>query len=100
MSGPDAQPNPAFDQDEGTGDSALESAHSRHYRGPLSISQGGTIQVSQLQAFITGLRRDESGQGLAEYALILVLIAILSIFALTVIGGQISGELSRIGTSV
>jgi Flp pilus assembly pilin Flp len=46
------------------------------------------------------LWRNEEGQGFAEYALILVLIAILSIIALTLIGGQISSELSAIGTSV
>lgn len=49
---------------------------------------------------LSDLRRNEQGQGFAEYALILVLIAILSIIALTLIGGQISSELSAIGTSV
>jgi pilus assembly protein Flp/PilA len=49
---------------------------------------------------LAGLWRNEEGQGFAEYALILVLIAILSILALTLIGGQISSELSAIGTSV
>jgi len=42
----------------------------------------------------------EAGQGFAEYALILVLIAILSIIALLLIGSQISASLSLIGTSV
>ncbi len=44
--------------------------------------------------------RNEEGQGFAEYALILVLIAILSIIALFIIGNQISSELSAIGNSV
>jgi Flp pilus assembly pilin Flp len=43
--------------------------------------------------------RDE-GQGLAEYALILALIAIVSIIALIFLGTQVSGILSTIGTSV
>jgi pilus assembly protein Flp/PilA len=44
--------------------------------------------------------RDEQGQGLAEYALILVLIAIVAILALVFIGGNLSTILSKVGTSV
>ena len=43
---------------------------------------------------------DEGGQGLAEYALILALIAIVSIIALIFLGGQISTILSEIGKSM
>ena len=43
------------------------------------------------------LRRDEEGQGLAEYALILALIAIVAIVALLFLGSQISTILSTIG---
>jgi pilus assembly protein Flp/PilA len=43
---------------------------------------------------------DNRGQGLAEYALILALIAIVSIVALTFLGSQISGVLSQISHSV
>jgi pilus assembly protein Flp/PilA len=39
----------------------------------------------------------EEGQGLAEYALILALIAIVAIGALLFLGGQISAILSAIG---
>ncbi len=42
----------------------------------------------------------EQGQGLVEYALILVLIAIVAIVALVFIGSQVSTELSRVGASV
>jgi Flp pilus assembly pilin Flp len=42
----------------------------------------------------------ESGQGLAEYALILALIAIVAIVALIFLGGQISTILSLIGRSI
>ena len=45
-------------------------------------------------------REDEEGQGLAEYALILALIAIIAIAALIFLGGEISGILSTIGASV
>jgi pilus assembly protein Flp/PilA len=44
--------------------------------------------------------RDEEGQGLAEYALILALIAIVAIVALLFLGGQISDKLSTIGHSM
>ena len=44
--------------------------------------------------------RDEDGQGLAEYALILALIAIVAIVALLFLGGQISDKLSVIGSTV
>ena len=43
---------------------------------------------------------DERGQGLAEYALILALIAIVSIVALIFLGDQIAQILSEIGNSI
>ncbi len=46
------------------------------------------------------LRRDEDGQGLAEYALILALIAIIAIIALVFLGGQISAILQEIGDAI
>ena len=51
-------------------------------------------------ALLASLRRDEEGQGLAEYALILALIAIVAIIALLFLGGQISGILNTVGQSV
>ncbi len=42
----------------------------------------------------------EDGQGLAEYALILALIAIVATIALLFLGGQVSGILSNVGNSV
>jgi len=46
------------------------------------------------------LVRSDKGQGLAEYALILALIAILAITALGVISGSINGVLTKIGTTL
>ena len=40
------------------------------------------------------------GQGLAEYALILALIAIVAIIALLFLGGQIQQVLSSVGDSI
>jgi pilus assembly protein Flp/PilA len=46
------------------------------------------------------LHRNEDGQGLAEYALILALIAIVSIVALIFMGSQISDKFSIIGSQL
>ena len=56
--------------------------------------------MTRLYAILASLRRDEDGQGLAEYALILALIAIIAIVALIFLGGQISQVLSTVGTSI
>ena len=45
-------------------------------------------------------QRDEEGQGLAEYALILALIAIVAIIAMIFLGGQVKTILSTVGASV
>ena len=49
---------------------------------------------------IDRVRRSEDGQGLAEYALILALIAITAIVALLFLGSQISDKLSTIGSTL
>ncbi|MDQ2965509.1 MAG: Flp family type IVb pilin [Chloroflexota bacterium] len=56
--------------------------------------------MSFLHALIASFRRDEEGQGLAEYALILALIAIVAIVALIFLGGQVSRILSTVGGSI
>jgi pilus assembly protein Flp/PilA len=53
-----------------------------------------------VRTLFAALPRDEEGQGLAEYALILALIAIVAISALIFLGGQVSTILSSVGTSV
>jgi pilus assembly protein Flp/PilA len=62
--------------------------------------QEGPAQMSVLHRCLASLRRDEAGQGLAEYALILALIAIIAIIALIFLGGQVSTILSTVGASV
>jgi pilus assembly protein Flp/PilA len=62
--------------------------------------KGGGTSMSLLTALIASFRRDEEGQGLAEYALILALIAIVAIVALIFLGNQISGILNAVGQSV
>ena len=56
--------------------------------------------MTLIDSFLTSIRRDEEGQGLAEYALILALIAIVAIIALIFLGSQVSSILSTVGKSV
>ena len=56
--------------------------------------------MALITSFIASLRRDDEGQGLAEYALILALIAIIAIVALIFLGGQVSQILSNVGNSI
>ena len=56
--------------------------------------------MTYLPTLASALARREQGQGLAEYALILALIAIVTILALTFLGKQISQILSYIGSVV
>ena len=56
--------------------------------------------MSVLEALIAAFRREEEGQGLAEYALILALIAIVAIVALIFLGNQVSTILSTVGDSI
>ena len=56
--------------------------------------------MALITSFLAAIRRDEEGQGLAEYALILALIAIVAIVALIFLGSQISKILSTVGASV
>ena len=56
--------------------------------------------MALIDMVLAKFRRDEEGQGLAEYALILALIAIVAIVALIFLGTQVSGILSKVGASV
>ena len=56
--------------------------------------------MTLIHLFWGRLQRNEDGQGLAEYALILALIAILAIVALIFLGGQIKTVLSTVGNSI
>ena len=56
--------------------------------------------MNVVQSWLSSLLHREEGQGLAEYALILSLIAIVAILALLFLGTQISTILSTIGNAV
>jgi pilus assembly protein Flp/PilA len=59
-----------------------------------------SIAVCLIRNVVKAMNGDERGQGLAEYALILALIAIVSIVALTFLGGQISSIITEISESM
>jgi pilus assembly protein Flp/PilA len=56
--------------------------------------------VSVVAAWLASLRTNERGQGLAEYALILALIAVIAIAALVFLGTKISEILSSVGANI
>lgn len=53
--------------------------------------------MTRITSILTAARRREHGQGLAEYALILALVAIV---ALIFLGNEVSTILSTVGNSV
>ncbi len=53
-----------------------------------------------MRGFLNALWRDESGQGLVEYALIIALVAIAVIVALTTLSGRINSLFDRIGNEL
>jgi Flp pilus assembly pilin Flp len=60
-----------------------------------------TVHITKLSSVIARLfRTHDRGQGLAEYALILGLIAIVAIVALLFLGNGISGALSTVGDAM
>ncbi len=53
-----------------------------------------------LIAFFRNFSRREEGQTLSEYALILVLIAVVAIIAVTLLGNQITAVLNQIANAL
>jgi len=52
--------------------------------------------LNYLRFWVDSLRRDDEGQTLVEYALILVLVSLAAIGALTALGGSIEGVFDTI----
>jgi pilus assembly protein Flp/PilA len=57
-------------------------------------------RIVTLSAVRQRVPRGQSGQGLAEYALILALIGVAAVVALTFLGGSINGMLSSLGNAL
>jgi pilus assembly protein Flp/PilA len=49
---------------------------------------------------LSAMMKDEKGQALAEYGLILALIAVICIVALTALGTNVSAKLTEIATAL
>jgi Flp pilus assembly pilin Flp len=58
-----------------------------------------TLLSVDLRAIMARVRQ-EAGQGLAEYALILAFIAVVAVLALTFLGSDVSTLLSSIGNDL
>jgi Flp pilus assembly pilin Flp len=56
--------------------------------------------VARLAARLAAARGRQEGQGLAEYSMILALIAIVAIASVTILGTDIASTLSFVGSSV
>jgi pilus assembly protein Flp/PilA len=55
--------------------------------------------IDTITRIVSGYR-DEDGQGLAEYALIIALVALIAIVALMFMGSQVSDKLTIIGNTI
>jgi Flp pilus assembly pilin Flp len=67
----------------------------------MEVLSSAHLAVIRFNAWAhVSILRLQHGQGLAEYALILALIAILAIVALIFLGGQVSKVLSTVGKSI
>jgi len=58
------------------------------------------LQTWATKKYIALTHKDEEGQGLAEYGLILALIAVVCIVALQALGGGISGQLTTLANAI
>ena len=58
------------------------------------------VRLQALVAAAKAAGRDEDGQGLVEYALILVLVSIVCIVILTTVGSQANNVFSKISSTL
>ena len=56
------------------------------------------IQAASIQSFVHSFVRDEQGQDIVEYSLLLVLIGAAAVFVLTTMGTSITSIFSKIGS--
>lgn len=55
--------------------------------------------MAQIWAWLIAKTRDEDGQALVEYGLILALVAIIAIAALTLLGGNVNNTLNSVANA-
>lgn len=57
-------------------------------------------KTSGLQEVFTQIHRDERGQGMAEYGLIIALVAVVVIAALTLMGTKLMGKFGKVNDAL
>ncbi len=62
--------------------------------------RSGPDQPDPAPAICGQVRRRERGQGMVEYALILVLIAVVVVVILTVVGNQVNNVFSNVSSAL
>jgi Flp pilus assembly pilin Flp len=71
-------------------------------RYPVQIRTEGSIGLTEVSRLLAALRsrHGEEGQGLAEFALILALIAIVAVLSLIFLGDSLADLMSMIGATI
>jgi pilus assembly protein Flp/PilA len=64
------------------------------------VTYGGSSVVTKVFKLLNEVRKDEAGLAMAEYAILLGLIAVVSIAAITIVGTQISILFGKVGTAI
>ena len=81
-----------------------EASHAPDHLGGLGQEGGGidmaTPSLSALISTVIASTAHDEGQGLVEYSLVLMLIALVAIGALGVMSGTINGILSQVGAVI
>jgi pilus assembly protein Flp/PilA len=75
----------------------LRSSGRRHLAGPGKSQPGGFVNMIRSLALRI---RDQKGQGMVEYALILVLIAVVVIAVLTLVGQDVSNTFTTVSSAL
>jgi pilus assembly protein Flp/PilA len=66
----------------------------------VATVEGSMEKIADALRRLVVLYKDQEGQALAEYGLILGLIAVVAIAGLTLLGGAISGKLDAVNTAL
>jgi pilus assembly protein Flp/PilA len=56
--------------------------------------------MEMVRTFVAGLAKDEEGQAMVEYGLILALVSVVAIAALQILGANVLAVFTNVGTAV
>jgi pilus assembly protein Flp/PilA len=77
-----------------------QHAAAPHHRTAQSGAHPGGLKMSQLVAFVKSFARNEEGQDLLEYALLVALIALIAIGAVGAAGNAVNGIFGAIAAAL